>query len=85
MKDGGTTPKTAKELIDLYYLHARSALLETAAALDRIERAEGGNEALQDPRVQALYRACDVLTGGSGHRAEQLLLLLSEDAEGGAS
>ncbi len=44
-------PKTSKELLDMYFLDMRSALLETAAALDRIERAEGGVNIFGDLRL----------------------------------
>ena len=36
------SPKTAEELLEIYFLDMRSALLETAAALDRIQRSENG-------------------------------------------
>jgi hypothetical protein len=72
------SPKGAKELLDMFYLDMRCALLETAAALDRIERAEGGAAAFRDPRLQKLLGACDLLTSGQGNRAEQFLRLFSE-------
>lgn len=73
-----TPPKTAQELLDMYYLEARSHLLETAAILDRIERAQGGDQALKDTRVSSLFQMCDVLTKEKRDRAEKILTLLSE-------
>ena len=74
------TPKSAKELLDMYFLDLRSALLETAATLDRIERAEGATETLRDPRVKKLMDACNLLQKGKKNRAEKFLLLFSDPA-----
>jgi len=75
------SPKKANELLDLYFLEARSALLETAAIFDRIERAGGGAELFSDPRLSKLMEACNVLRNGKGNRAEQFLLLFSDPAD----
>jgi hypothetical protein len=74
------SPKLARELLDMYFLDLRSALLETAATLDRIERAEGAAEAFKDPRVKKLMDACNILQNGKRNRAEQFLLLFSDPA-----
>jgi hypothetical protein len=74
-------PKKAGELLDLYFLQARSALLETAAILDRIRRAQGGTEAFDDPRLRNLMAACDLLKDGKGDRAERFLRLFSDPVE----
>jgi hypothetical protein len=75
------SPKTAEDLLEIYFLHMRSALLETAATMDRIQRAENGNEILEDPRIQKLQKSCAVLKSGKSGRAEQLLRLLSDPLE----
>ena len=72
------SPKKAIVLLDLYFLEARSALLETAAIFDRIERAGGGTEVFSDPRLSKLREACNVLRNVKGNRAEQFLLLFSD-------
>jgi len=71
------SPKDAAELLDMYYLNMRSALLETAAGLDRIEGAAGGEQVMGDQRVQILKKACRIIGGEQAHRAEQVLRLLS--------
>jgi hypothetical protein len=72
------SPKGAKELLNMYFLDLRSALLETAATLDRIERAEGSREAFGDPRLKKVMDACDILRKGKKNRTEQFLILFSD-------
>nr|WP_319396066.1 hypothetical protein [uncultured Desulfobacter sp.] len=75
----GLTPqKTAEELLGMYYLEARSYLLETAAILDRIERAAGGDTAMDDPRIERLFSLCRMLTQQKKNRAETFLNMLSD-------
>lgn len=75
---GAGSPLTAKELLDRYYLELRSALLEAAAGLDRVQRAPGGEAAMQDPRVAALRQAGALVAGESADRAERFQQFLSE-------
>lgn len=74
---GLKAPKKAEQLLDMYYLEARSHLLETAAILDRIERADGGSSVMEDPKIKTLFKTCEILTQGRSNRAEQFLKLLS--------
>ena len=75
------SPRTAEDLLDLYFLDMRCALLETAASLDRIERAENGTDILRDPRIRKLNEACEILKNGKQNRAEQILVLCSDPLE----
>ena len=63
-KTGVVLSQDPEELLDLYFLDMRSALLETAAALDRIERAGNGSAVFRDPRIRKLTEACDILKNG---------------------
>lgn len=72
------SPKSAEQLLDMYFLDIRSALLETAAAFDRIERAEGGADIFSDPRIGNLRKAFDIIKNGKVNRAEQFLTLFSD-------
>jgi hypothetical protein len=72
------SPVTAKKLLDMYFLETRSALLEAAAALDRIERAQGGTEIMESPMVRKLLHACDILKNKGPNRAEQFQILFSD-------
>ena len=70
--------RTAQELLDMYFLDVRSALLETAATLDRIERSPGGKEIFGDPRLKQVMQTLDLLINTTTNRAEQMQLLFSE-------
>lgn len=76
-EEGIGSPKNAKELLDMYFLDVRSALLETAAALDRVQSAAGADSIFTDPRLHDIYRAMDVLADGRDNRVERILLRLS--------
>ncbi len=75
------SPKTAEELLEIYFLDMRSALLETAAAMDRIQRSENEGDMMDDPRVQKLNGAFEILKSGNPDRVEQILRLLSDSME----
>ena len=75
------SPKTAEELLEIYFLDMRSALLETAAALDRIQRSENGGKMMDDPRVLKLNGAFEILKSGKPDKVEQILHLLSDPME----
>ena len=74
------SPKSASELLDMYYLLWRSALLETAAGFDRLERAEGFEAVSGDPRLAALKAACEIIGRDKSGRTEAILHRLSEEA-----
>ena len=78
LNSGLASPKSARELLDMYFFDARSALLETAATLDRLERAEGGEAIFADPRIENLKKACDIIKNGKENRTEQFLVLFSD-------
>ena len=63
-----------QQLLDLYFLEARSKLIDLAAFFDRLDRAQG--EA--DFRLEALQRALEELKPKESPRAERVLLSLSD-------
>lgn len=71
-------PKSAKELLDMYYLEMRCHLLETAAAFDRLERARGAEDIPADARMVKLLAALDILRSGPD-KARRFLELFSEE------
>ena len=65
---------TRQEVLDLYFIEARSKLIEVAAFLDRVGRAEGA----EDFRMTGFRRALAELGQGNASSAESVLLVLSD-------
>jgi hypothetical protein len=64
---------TRQQVLDLYFMDARSKLLDIAAFLDRVDRGEGA----PDFRLDAFRAALGALDA-KGARAEKVLLSLSD-------
>ena len=65
---------TRQQVLDLYFMDARFKLIELAAFLDRVDRAEGQ----ADFRLEAFRKALRELDGNKPERAKQVLLALSD-------
>lgn len=65
---------TREQVLDLYFLDARHKLIEIAAFLDRVERADGND----DFRIRAFRTALGTLSGEGKHRAKDVLLAFSD-------
>lgn len=65
-----------QQLLDLYYLEARSKLIDLAAFLDRLDRAAGEGEG--DFRLAAFKEALQQMQAASASRAECVLRVLSD-------
>ena len=65
---------TRQQILDLYFMEARAKLIDLAAFLDRVERAEG--EA--DFRFTGFRTAMQQLSSGETNRAKNVLLSLSD-------
>lgn len=65
---------TRQQMLDLYFLDARSRLIDLAAFLDRVERASGKD----DFRLKAFRKALRELNGKKNRRAEKVLLAFSD-------
>lgn len=73
-------PIDTEELLDREFLEVRAKILQLAASFDRMDRAEGS--VADDPRVQKIHQALDVLRRASeGDRAEQIQLIFSQAYE----
>jgi hypothetical protein len=70
------SPLSPKDVVDEYFIENRTRLLEIAAFLDRLDRAEPGYSG-RDFRMQAFAEALATMSGGAG-RLERLQLLLSD-------
>jgi hypothetical protein len=65
---------TRQELLDLYFMDARSKLIDLAAFLDRLDRAEGD----ADFRLTAFRDALQKLAAAEPARARRVLLTFSD-------
>jgi hypothetical protein len=71
------SPLSATQLVDEYFIENRNRLLEIAAFLDRIDRADpavGGG----DFRMQVFNEAVTALAGASPNRLTHIQMLLSD-------
>lgn len=68
---------TKSQVLDREFLVVRAKILEIAAALDRIDRAEG--DLPQTDQRQLLYNAIEELLKDSPDRAEAIQLLFSRE------
>ena len=78
MKYAGSCPMSYTDVVNTYYLEHRAKLIDIAAFLDRLERADGGAADNDDFRVAALRDAIAILSDGDGERAKRVLDLLSD-------
>ncbi|HZF01800.1 MAG TPA: hypothetical protein VE344_07890 [Methylomirabilota bacterium] len=65
---------TRQQILDLYFLDARHKLIELAAFLDRVERADGK----EDFRLKAFHTALGELTSNKKEKAKNTLLAFSD-------
>ena len=65
---------TKQKILDLYFLDARHKLVELAAFLDRVERADGQG----DFRLKAFRAALAKLNGKKKNKAKNVLLAFSD-------
>jgi hypothetical protein len=73
------TPLTAEQALERHFLDIRCRLLDLAAALDRINRGENSGKVDDDPRVERIHQALEVLSDRSGGRAERIQQIFSLD------
>jgi hypothetical protein len=65
---------TKQQLLDLYFLDARHKLVELAAFLDRVDRADGKD----DFRLKSFRAALAKLSGNQKQKAKKVLLAFSD-------
>lgn len=73
----------ADQVLERYFLEARSKLLDLAGILDRMSRGENAARAEKDPRVAKIRQALEVLGDRSGGRAERIQQIFSLEYEAG--
>jgi hypothetical protein len=72
-----TSPLTATQLVDEYFIENRNRLLEIAAFLDRIDRADPAVSA-DDFRMRVFTEAVAALTAAAPERLAHIQMLLSD-------
>jgi hypothetical protein len=70
---------TAPEVLNREFLEIRCKILELAAALDRLQRANGS--VADDPRMARLHEALQAVEGGTNDRAEKVQMIFSRRYE----
>ena len=67
----------APDLLNREFLQIRAKLLELAAAFDRIGRAQG--TIVDDPRLEQIHRALELLNSETPNRAELIQQVFSRE------
>jgi hypothetical protein len=74
-----STPLDAAAVLNREFLEIRARLLQLAASLDRLDRAEGSTT--DDGRLAKIRQALEILGGDESDRAEKIQLLFSRPYE----
>ncbi len=77
------TPLPSTKALDNYFLEARSKLLDLAGILDRIGRGRDAASTDNDPRLEKIRKALELLHDRSGGRAERIQKIFSLDYDSG--
>ncbi len=72
-----TIPMTREQVVNRYFLEMRCKVLEVAASLDRVDRAEPASNGAADPRLERLQQAIRVLLENGPGRAENVQMIFS--------
>ena len=75
--------RTAQGVLDRQFLELRCEILNLAAALDRIERADGYADVSTDPRITQLRQGLAILATSGVDRAERVQMLFSDEYQPG--
>jgi len=74
-----TCPQTREQVVNMYFMEHRAKLLDVAAFLDRLDRAQPTSDAV-DFRETALKQAVRILIDGQPHRTRRILDMLSDES-----
>ena len=70
--------QTAPEVFDQTFLLVRARILEIAASLDRMDRAEAAESVRTDPRFEQIRKGLEILLSDGFHRAAQIQEVFSD-------
>ncbi len=74
-----STTQTAQEIFERQFLEMRCELLNLAASMDRISRANGASDVENDSRMEQLAEAIKIVASEGDDRAQRLQLLFSDE------
>ncbi len=69
---------TSEQLVDEYFIENRNRVLEVAAFLDRLDRADVSGQSVLDFRLRAFAEALTILSGPAGSRLSRIQAILSD-------
>lgn len=72
-----SSPMSAKEILDIYFIENRARILDIASFLDRIERYKESREAKADFRYKAFIKALKLLEADE-NRTKAIQLIFSD-------
>ncbi len=72
------SPLSANSVLDRVYLEVRCKLLDIAACLDRVHRAEDAQDVESDPRLAQIAKGLEILSSAGFDRAERIQMLFSD-------
>ncbi|RUL88218.1 hypothetical protein [Tautonia sociabilis] len=75
--------RSASDVLERDFLEIRSRILDLAAALDRLDRAADRPRVEDDPRLDRVRKALEILRREDPARAEAVQLLFSDPYEEG--
>ena len=70
-------PLTKQQVLNRYFIEHRAKLLDVAAFLDRLDRAQGD----EDHRAEAIRKVLPLLQNAEPHRTQSILDALSDPTE----
>ena len=70
--------QTAPEVFEQTFLLVRAKILEVAATLDRLDRAESAESVRSDPRFAQIRQGLEILLSDGFHRAAQIQEIFSD-------
>ncbi len=73
--------KSAEFYLNFYWTQNRSALLDLAASLDRVQSADDFQGVQSDPRWMVMLKALEILSHSKKHRVEALQILFSDPTQ----
>ena len=74
-----TQIQSAEQIFDQCYLEVRAKLLDVAASLDRIGRADSTDEISSDPRLRKIRDSLLILGETGFDRAERIQMIFSDE------